>query len=181
LNVLGGYEFYSSTGLQDRTSSGYGFNYNVAKGPYYDVPYYKAMQAMDQVNFTTNVDAPATTQLQSYFGRVQLGLFDKYFITGSLRDDGSNKLGANFKYGLFPAVGVRWDILKENFMAKNTIFSSLSIRVGYGQTGGTDALPNPGYQSSISSFSGYGVPADNTHPNSSPDMLTQNIGNANLK
>jgi|GEM_PF-931309 len=175
LNVLAGYEYYSSTGLQDRESWGYGFNYNTISTPYYNIPYYNAMQAMTQANLSTNTDAPAKTELQSYFGRVQLGLFDKYFITGSLRDDGSNKLGANNKYGLFPAVGVRWDILKEGFMAKNTLFSSLSIRVGYGQTGGTDALPNPGYQSSISTFSGPGTAAGG------PGLTSQNIGNPNLK
>jgi TonB-linked SusC/RagA family outer membrane protein len=175
LNVLAGYEYYSSTGLQDKESWGYGFNYNTASTPYYNVPYYNAMQTMTQANLSTNTDAPATTELQSYFGRVRLELFDKYFITGSLRDDGSNKLGANNKYGLFPAVGVRWDILKEGFMAKNTLFSSLSIRVGYGQTGGTDALPNPGYQSSISYFSGPGTAAGG------PGFTSQNIGNPNLK
>ncbi len=174
LNVLAGYEYYESSGLQDKETWGFGFNYNTAKTPHYNIPYYNAMQAMTQANISTNTDAPAETQLQSYFGRVQLGLFDKYFITGSLRDDGSNKLGTNNKYGLFPAVGVRWDILKEAFMAKNTLFSSLSLRVGYGQTGGSDALPNPGYQSSISYFSGPGDSAGAA-------FTSQNIGNAKLK
>lgn len=175
LNVLAGYEYYESTGLQDKETWGYGFNYNTFKTPYYNIPYYNAMQTMTQANISTNTDAPAETQLQSYFGRVQLGLFDRYFITASVRDDGSNKLGANNKYGLFPAAGVRWDILKEAFMAKNTLFSNLSIRVGYGQTGGTDALPNPGYQSSISYFSGPGTPTGG------PGFTSQNIGNPALK
>jgi len=175
LNVLGGYEYYESTGLQAKETWGYGFNYNTFKTAYYNIPYYNAMQTMTQANISTNTDAPAETQLQSYFGRVQLGLFDRYFITASVRDDGSNKLGANNKYGVFPAAGVRWDILKEAFMAKNTLFSNLSFRVGYGQTGGTDALPNPGYQSSISTFSGPGNAA------SGPGFSTQNIGNVNLR
>jgi iron complex outermembrane receptor protein len=175
LNVLAGYEYYGSTGLQAKETFGYGFNYNTNSTPYYNIPYYNAMQAMNPANLQTNTDAPAQTQLQSYFGRVQLGLLDKYFITGSLRDDGSNKLGTSNKYGLFPAVGVRWDILKEDFMAKNTLFSSLSVRVGYGQTGGTDALPNPGFQNSISYFTGYG---SNT---GGPALQQQNFANPNLK
>jgi len=174
LNVLAGYEYYESSGLQAKETWGYGFNYNTFATPYYNIPYYNAMQAMDQANLLTNTDAPAETQLQSYFGRVQLGLFDKYFITASVRDDGSNKLGSANRYGVFPAAGVRWDILKEGFMAKNTLFSSLSVRVGYGQTGGTDALPNPGYQSSVSTLSGYGNA-------SGPATQSQNIGNPNLK
>jgi len=177
LNVLGGYEYYSSTGLRANETWGYGFTYNVPGGPAYNIPYYDAMQTMNQVNLQTNTDAPATTELQSYFGRVQLGLFDKYFITGSVRDDGSNKLGTSNKYGVFPAFGARWDILKENFMAKNTLFSSLSVRVGWGQTGGTDALPNPGYQSSIDYFgnTSYGSTG------AGPSPTTQNKGNNALK
>jgi len=174
LNVLAGYEYYESSGLQAKETYGYGFNYNTFATPYYNIPYYNAMQAMNQVNLSTNTDAPAETQLQSYFGRVRLGLFDRYFVTASVRDDGSNKLGSANKYGVFPSVGVTWDILKEGFMAKNTLFSSLSLRVGYGQTGGTDALPNPGYQSSVATLSGYGNA-------SGPATATQNIGNPNLK
>jgi TonB-dependent starch-binding outer membrane protein SusC len=175
LNVLAGYEYYSSSGLQAKETYGFGFTYNVPGGPYYNIPYYDAMQAMNPANISTNTDAPATTLLQSYFARVQLGFFDRYFVTASVRDDGSNKLGTSNKYGVFPAAGVRWDILKEAFMAKNTLFSSLSVRVGYGQTGGTDALPNPGYQSSISYFSGYGSPSGG------PGLTQQNFGNASLK
>jgi iron complex outermembrane receptor protein len=59
-------------------------------------------------------------------------------------------------------------------MAKNTLFSSLSIRVGYGQTGGTDALPNPGYQSSVALLSSYGTSAG-------PTPSVQNYANPNLK
>jgi TonB-dependent starch-binding outer membrane protein SusC len=174
LKVLAGYEYYSSSGLQAKETWGYGFNYNTPSTPYYNIPYYSAMQAMNQANLSTNIDAPAQTQLQSYFGRAELAFLDRYFLTGSVRDDGSNKLGANHKYGVFPAAGVRWDILKENFMAKNTLFSALSLRVGYGQTGGSDALPAPGFQSSVATLSGYGN-------SSGPATSTQNIANPNLK
>jgi len=177
LNVLAGYEYYSSTGLRANETWGYGFTYNTPTGPAYNIPYYDAMQTMNQVNLQTNTDAPAKTELQSYFGRVQLGVFDRYFLTASVRDDGSNKLGSANKYGVFPSFGVKWDILKESFMAKNTLFSNLGLRVGWGQVGGTDALPNPGYQSSISYFgnNSYGNPA------TGPVPTTQNYGNVNLK
>lgn len=174
LNVLAGYEYYGSTGLRDAESWGYGFTYNTNAGPYYNIPYYNAMQAMKQANLLTNSDAPAQTQLQSYFGRAIFSFFDRYFLTATVRDDGSNKLGANNKYGVFPSFGARWNLLKENFMAKNTLFSELSVRVGWGQTGGTDALPAPGYQSSISTLTGYGNSAG-------PGTQQQNFANANLK
>lgn len=176
LTVLAGYEYYGSSGLQANETWGYGFSYNHNGAASYNIPYYNAMQDMKQANLSTNVDAPAQTQLQSYFGRAQVGLFDRYFLTATVRDDGSNKVGANNKYGVFPSFGARWDLLKENFMAKNTLFSELSLRVGWGQTGGTDALPNPGYQSSISYFSGYGAQNGNN-----PNFTHQNGAATGLK
>jgi iron complex outermembrane receptor protein len=175
LNVLAGYEYYSSTGLQDNETYGFGFTYNVIGGPQYNIPYYKAMQTMNQVNLQTNTDAPATAELQSYFGRVRLTAFDKYSLTATVRDDGSNKLGANNKYGVFPAIGVGWDIMKEGFMAKQTIFSNLALRIGWGQTGGTDAIPNPGFQTSLATLQSYGSPGVG------PGTATQNYGNASLR
>jgi TonB-linked SusC/RagA family outer membrane protein len=177
LTVLGGYEYYASTGLRANETWGWGFTYNTPAGPYFNIPYYDAMQTLNQTNLQTNTDAPAQTQLQSYFGRAQLGIFDRYFLTATVRDDGSNKLGVNNKYGVFPSFGARWDLLKENFMAKNTLFSELSVRVGWGQTGGTDALPNPGFQSSIAYFSNtsYGSVG------AGPAPTTQNYGNPSLK
>jgi TonB-linked SusC/RagA family outer membrane protein len=175
LNVLAGYEYYSTTGLKDNESWGYGFTYNVQGGPYYNIPYYEAMQTMKQANLSTNTDAPATAELQSYFGRVGFVALDKYSITATVRDDGSNKLGANNKYGVFPSFGVNWDIMKENFMAKQTIFSFLNLRVGWGQTGGTDAIPNPGFQSSLATLTGYGTVGVG------PATSTQNYGNPGLK
>ncbi len=174
-NVLAGYEYYSSTGLQDNESWGYGFTYNVQGGPQYNIPYYKAMQTLKQVNLSTNTDAPANSELQSYFGRVRLTALDKYSLTATVRDDGSNKLGANNKYGVFPSFGVGWDIMKEDFMSRQTIFTYLSLRVGWGQTGGTDAIPNPGYQSSLANLTGYGTVGVG------PATSTQNYGNPGLK
>jgi TonB-linked SusC/RagA family outer membrane protein len=192
LNVLAGYEYYSTTGLQDKETWGYGFNYNIAPTPgqtplpMYNIPYYDAMQAMNPANVTTTTDAPATAELQSYFGRVQAGFFDRYFLTATVRDDGSNKLGVNNKYGVFPSVGARWDILKEKFMDGVTILSSLGLRVGWGQTGGTDAIPNPGFQTSlniIGSPAPVGPGGTNGYGNttSGPALSSQNKGNASLR
>jgi TonB-linked SusC/RagA family outer membrane protein len=177
LNVLAGYEYYSSSGLQANETWGYGFTYNVANGPQYNVPYYKAMQTLKPANLSTNTDAPATAELQSYFGRVRLNAFDKYSLTATVRDDGSNKLGTSNKYGVFPSFGVGWDITKEDFMSRQTIFNALSLRVGWGQTGGTDAIPNPGYQTSLVNLTGYG----DTGRLGGPSVATQNYGNTTLR
>jgi iron complex outermembrane receptor protein len=73
-------------------------------------------------------------ELQSYFGRVNLGFGGKYLFTGTLRVDGSSKFGGNNKYGYFPSGAFKWKLVEENFIPK-TVFSDLALRVGYGVTG----------------------------------------------
>ena len=56
------------------------------------------------------------SMLISYIGRVTYNWDQKYFLTASIRDDGSSKFGANNAYGLFPSAAVAWRISNENFM-----------------------------------------------------------------
>ncbi|MBE9465005.1 TonB-dependent receptor [Dyadobacter sp. UP-52] len=73
-------------------------------------------------------------ELQSYFGRVNLGFANKYLFTGTLRIDGSSKFGGNNKYGYFPSGAFKWKIVEEEFVPKE-VFTDLALRVGYGVTG----------------------------------------------
>ncbi len=80
-------------------------------------------------------------ELQSYFGRVNLSIQDKYVVTATLRADGSTKFGGNNKYGYFPSFAAKWRLIQENFIPKN-IFSDLGLRVGYGVTGNQEIPHN---------------------------------------
>jgi TonB-dependent starch-binding outer membrane protein SusC len=73
-------------------------------------------------------------ELQSYFGRVNLGYANKYLLTATLRVDGSSKFGGNNRYGYFPSAAFKWKLIEEDFVPKD-IFSDLALRVGYGVTG----------------------------------------------
>ncbi len=75
--------------------------------------------------------------LQSYFGRVNYNINDKYLVTGTLRVDGSSRFGINNKYGYFPSVAAAWRLSQENFIPKN-IFDDLKLRANYGITGNQD-------------------------------------------
>lgn len=81
-------------------------------------------------------------ELQSYFGRVNYTIADKYLLTATMRIDGSSKFGVNNKYGYFPAFAAKWKLLKEDFIAKSlgNIFNELSIRANYGVLGSQDGL-----------------------------------------
>lgn len=60
---------------------------------------------------------------------------DKYFITGSGRIDASSVFGTDINTTLNGAVGVGWNILKENWMINHPHITSMRIRGSYGTTG----------------------------------------------
>lgn len=91
------------------------------------------------VNTANRVD-----ELQSFYGRANLNLADKYLITATLRADGSTKFGENNKYGIFPSFAVAWRLSDEDFIPE--LFSDLKIRAGYGLTGNQEIPNNLVYQ-----------------------------------
>lgn len=73
--------------------------------------------------------------LNSFFGRFNYTLYDKYLLTGTLRADGSSRFGQNNKYGYFPSVALGWKISNEKFMKSIDFLNSLKFRASWGETG----------------------------------------------
>ena len=73
--------------------------------------------------------------LIGFFGRAQYNYKRKYYVSGSLRRDGSSKFGANNKWGWFPTAAVGWTINKEDFMQDINWLSLLKLRASYGISG----------------------------------------------
>ena len=79
-------------------------------------------------------------EIQSFFGRVNYSLQDKYLFTATLRVDGSTRFGGNNKYGVFPAFSAAWRLSDEGFMPE--FFEDLKLRVGYGVNGNQEIPHN---------------------------------------
>ena len=129
---LAGFEYWTSD-YSNNSFSGNTFNTNL-DAKKLTLPYTSTMANAKTMNTPSSYVAP-TTELQSYFGRAQLNYDSKYYLTGTLRADGSSKFGANNKYAYFPSVGAKWAIINENFMKANKFFSNLALRASYGITG----------------------------------------------
>lgn len=71
--------------------------------------------------------------LLSYVGRVNYHYHHKYYLTGSLRFDGSSRFAK--KWGTFPSLSGAWRISRENFMSDLDWLSNLRLRASYGATG----------------------------------------------
>jgi len=78
--------------------------------------------------------------LVSFLGRLNYNFNEKYYLTASIRRDGSSKFGENNLWGNFPSFDVAWRINKEKFLQNVSWITDLKLRAGYGVTGNSDAI-----------------------------------------
>ncbi len=128
-DALAGYSYY------DYTASGSNFS---AKG--FDP---KQTNLIDNIEGGLQNEFRASSfrnrnELQSFFTRVNATLYKDFLITASFRSDGSTKLGANNKYGAFPAVGLGYKVFED----KAGLVNSLKLRANYGITGNQEFAVN---------------------------------------
>ena len=81
----------------------------------------------------------------SQYARLMYNYDSRYLLTATVRRDGASQLGINNQYATFPAGSVGWRISNEEFMRKQTIFSDLKVRAGYGATGNLPGSLYPSY------------------------------------
>ncbi|WP_373330661.1 SusC/RagA family TonB-linked outer membrane protein [Salmonirosea aquatica] len=77
----------------------------------------------------------------SYFGRINYSLKDKYLVTVTGRADGSSKFGENHKFAFFPSGALAWKVSEEDFLKGNPVISNLKLRTSYGVTGNSEIPP----------------------------------------
>jgi TonB-linked SusC/RagA family outer membrane protein len=83
--------------------------------------------------------------LNSFLGRVSYSYKHLYNLTASVRADGASVLGANHRWGWFPAIGVSWNASQEDFFKDwGTAVTNLKLRLSAGQTGNSGV---PAYSS----------------------------------
>ncbi|MDR0865255.1 MAG: TonB-dependent receptor [Candidatus Symbiothrix sp.] len=73
----------------------------------------------------------------SFFGRVNYTLLERYNLTASLRADGSSNFPKGHQWGVFPSLGLSWNVEEESFFTQGTV-SSLKVRASAGQVGNKD-------------------------------------------
>ena len=136
LNAVLGYSFQDFE-TKYTGSAGWGLGTAVSKPSDNFVKDYDNFK--NYVDFVPGYD---NNQLQSVFGRVNYTFKDRYFLTATVRTDGSSKFGENNRYGTFPAFAVKWDVMEESW-AKNSLgklFGSFAIRANWGKMGSQDNL-----------------------------------------
>lgn len=72
--------------------------------------------------------------LSSYMARAMYSYDNKYFISGTVRSDGSSRLSKGNKWVTYPAVSAGWTVSNESFMKNISWMNLIKLRAGYGET-----------------------------------------------
>lgn len=124
----------------------------------------------DSSTATNSGDDGTQWAIESYFGRLNYNLLDRYLLTATLRTDGSSSFGENNRWGWFPSVAAAWRISQEPFMGKLEWLSNAKLRLGWGLVG----------NQSSGSYA-YGATMNNTATAWGTGYYPGNFPNANLK
>ena len=90
--------------------------------------------------------------LQSFFGRSNFDIANKYLFTFSFRADASSLFQEDKRWGFFPAAAFAWKIKEEGFLKNVSVVNDLKLRLSAGKTGQQDITGNVGFYPSIPLF-----------------------------
>jgi len=121
-NFLGGYEAQQTT-RESHWGSGSNFPNDIVK-----------TLGSSSAEFSVGGNRSEYT-FSSMFLRANYNFDSKYFLSASIRNDGSSRFGADNRYGTFYSVGASWNVTKEDFMDDISFVNLLKLRSSFGVTG----------------------------------------------
>lgn len=71
----------------------------------------------------------------SFFGRLEYALDNKYFLEASVRQDESSRFGMNNKKATFWSAGALWNLKNEDFLKDNSTITALTFKASTGTAG----------------------------------------------
>lgn len=72
---------------------------------------------------------------RGFLGRVNYNYAGKYYVSASIRRDGSSRFHPDNRWGTFWAASAGWDLSKENFLKDSESVDMLKFKFSFGQTG----------------------------------------------
>lgn len=127
-------------------------------------------------NLATGNELPPISRKQeasfnSFLGRVNYTLLERYNFTATYRADKSSRFAKGNEWGFFPSVGLSWNVNNESFAQPlSPALSTLKVRLTYGKAGNQE-IDFDEYEQYFSTGRYNGAPAY--------DMT--NLGNSKLK
>ena len=133
------------------------------QGETYD---YKGTAATQMTNEALGLNGLHTGKYQTvtpwqYDWTMMSGLFRlnynykyKYYLTASMRADGSSKFPAHNRWGYFPSVGTSWNINREEWLKDKQWLSNAKLRASWGLTGNNRTTTPYDYYAQIATMPG---------------------------
>ncbi len=138
INFVAGYSF------QEDIYDGFGAQ---GRSPLSDYVMSNNLGVLNDVHVGDISSYKNSNKLISFFSRAVYNYNSKYFLTATVRRDGSSKFGIHNKWGWFPSASAAWVLTKEDFMSNLDFINQLKIRVGYGLSGNQEI---PSYLNTVS-------------------------------
>lgn len=91
-----------------------------------------------------------TNTLESYFSQVSYDYDGIYYLSGTVRRDGSSRFAPGKKWGTFGSVGAGWVVSRMPFLENSKVLQYLKLKASYGILGDQSGL---GFYPSVSSIS----------------------------
>lgn len=118
--------------------------------------------------------------LESWLGRANYSLLDRYLLTLTYRNDGSSRFASGKKRGGFPSAAFAWRASEEPFLKGINALDQLKFRFSIGTVGNPSIRPyqslarlsDQGYSFNGTSVSGY-YPSSVANPNLTWESTTQ--------
>lgn len=122
LNLLAGQEAYKyTTTFLDGKKSGFSL---------------PGLDELSDASLISGLDGYSDTYtLSSFLGRAEYDYLGKYFLSASLRRDGSSRFAPDHRWGTFWSVGGSWKATEEDFLKNSSWLNLLTLRASYGAQG----------------------------------------------
>ncbi|QXP63069.1 TonB-dependent receptor [Polaribacter sp. HaHaR_3_91] len=83
-----------------------------------------------------NVNGNSTDhRIEGYFARLNYDFDSKYYLSASVRRDGTSRFSKDARWGTFYSLGGSWRIDQEKFMDNVSFIDQLKLRASYGEIG----------------------------------------------
>ena len=115
----------------------------------------------------------------SVLGQINYDFSERYFLTASIRSDGSSRFGANNRWATFWSIGASWFLTEEAWF-NSSFINTLRLRASYGTSGNAD-IGNFVWQELYSFGAAYaGNPGSTPTQIANPDLTWEKNNNFNL-
>lgn len=138
-------------------------------------------------NIVSNgVDFNFNFSMVSYLGRINYTFDDRFLFTASFRRDGSSKFAQGNRYGNFPSLALGWNLINEEFLAGQKLFSNLKLRASWGVIGNEKIAYDRQYSRVLNGINavfgtdGGLVPGSTFGVSGNPDLVWESAEQINL-